>query len=209
MKSQTRAWILTTALVLLWSTPVAAPFAYFSNLIYDLANKITGVFDLSAPLSVMTAVLLLLAAVAALLWFDHGRNRLYWAGYIALAEVVAFFIDAYKTDSVYQLPMPLSIGLALALLMMLIPQNTPGNWLSDAYILAIPAWLIVEMALSGFYSQFDWSSDLLAPLLIVPEQSPIFALQDWLSLPIWLWSGVVLAGALLPVILLAKGRAKG
>lgn len=209
MKSQTRAWILTVALVALWSTPVAAPFSYFPNLLNDLFTWLTGVFDFNEPLAVVTVVFLLIAATSVLLWIDHGRSRLYWAGYLALAQAAAFLIQAYKTDHVYQLPMPVSIGLALALLMQLIPKNTPGNWLSDAYILSVPAWLIVELAMAGLFSQFKLAGDLFAPILIVPEQSKIFALQDWLSMPIWLWSGIILAVALLPIILLAKGRAKG
>lgn len=209
MKSQTRAWILALTLTLFWSTPVAAPFRYFATMLSSIASWLVGSFKLAPALATFVTYLLLLAVLVLLLLLDRSRNRVYLAGYIALAEVIYHLWIAFRTDKIYDVPLPISLGLALALLVMLFPRNTPGTWLSDAYLMAIPAWLWVQAALTAAFAQFDWSPNLLAPILRVPEQAAIFGLNDWLGLPTLAWAIIVLILSVLPLIWLTPGRARG
>ena len=209
MKSQTRAWILAVSLTLFWSTPVAAPFRYFANMLSSIAGWLAGTFKLAPALATFIVYLLLLSALILLLWLDRSRNRVYLAGYIALAEVIYHLWMAFRTDKIYDVPLPISLGLALALLVMLFPRNTPGTWLSDAYLMAIPAWIWVNAVLAAAFAQFDWSPNLLAPILRIPEQAAIFGLHDWLGLPTLAWAIIVFILSVLPLVFLTPGRARG
>ncbi|MDD2534246.1 MAG: hypothetical protein PHC86_06060 [Eubacteriales bacterium] len=209
MKSQTRTWILTVALTLLWSTPIVLPFRYFAQMLANIATWLMAQINLSIAFEAFGLIVLLVLALSAFFWLDRSRNRVYLAGFIALAEVAYHIWMSFRTKSPYDIPLPITIGLSLALLFLLISNKLPGVWLSDAYVMAIPAWLLVETVLAGLFDVMHWPGELLKPILIIPDQSLIFKLEDYLGLPILVWSVLVLILTLMPLIFLAKGRAKG
>jgi len=209
MKSQTRAGIVLAVLLFAWSTPLAAPFRYFATLLRTGASALAGLPQVSAPLTAWLTYLILAIFVALLFWLGKSRQRLYIAGFASLAEVLYHLWVCIDNNRVYDVSLPITIGLALALLFLLIPARSPGLWLSDAFIVAVPALIVVEGFLTGLFTALDWPLDLLGPMLILPGDSLAQNLAGWLSLPLAIWSVLLLILALLPVVLLSAGRAKG
>ena len=51
--------------------------------------------------------------------------------------------------------------------------------------------------------------DLFKPFLVIPESSMALNLDGWITLPMFIWSVILLALSILPLILLSARRAKG
>jgi len=206
MNSQTRAWIVTVVLILTWSTPLAAPFRYFAEMIFTAASWLTSYFDASAALTTILVFLLLSATLGLLLWLGRTKQRLYLAGFSALAEVIYHLWICVKNDQVYDVSLPITIGLALALLFLLIPNKTPSLWLSDAFVVSIAAWLLINTLFAGAFEAFGWQKDALAPVLVIPDQSIVLNLDGWLGLPLIVWAILTLAFAIVPLLALTRGQ---
>ncbi|NCA98483.1 MAG: hypothetical protein EOM08_07480 [Clostridia bacterium] len=209
MKSQTRAGIVLAVLLFAWSTPLAAPFRYFATMIRTGAEFLAGLTRASDALAAWLTYLIVAIIVALLFWIGKSRQRLYIAGFASLSEVIYHLWICIENNRVYDVSLPITIGLALALLFLLIPARSPGLWLSDAFIVSLPALIIVEGFFTGLFSALDWPYDLLGPMLIVPSGSLAQNLAGWLSLPMLIWSVLLVILALLPQILLSQGRTKG
>ena len=206
MNSQTRAWVVTSVMILTWSTPLTAPFRYFAEMIVSLVTWLTGYFDASAALATILVFTLMSVILGLLLWLSRSRQRLYLAGFAALAEVIYHLWICIRNDKIYDVSLPITIGLALALLFLLIPNKTPSLWLSDAFVVSIAAWLVINTIFAGLYEVFAWPRAALAPVLIIPDQAPVINLSGWLSLPLAVWAILTLAFAVIPLLAVPKGQ---
>lgn len=207
MNSQTRAWIVSVILILTWSTPLAAPFRYFAEMIYTAVSWLTSYITASDAVITLFGFLLMAAILCLLLWLGRTKQRLYLAGFSALAEVIYHLWICVKNDRIYDVSLPITIGLALALLFLLIPSKTPSLWLSDAFVLSIAGWLAINTFFAGLYEVFGWPLDALAPILTIPNNAPVLNMAGWLGIPLLIWAVLCLAFAIIPVLALARGQA--
>lgn len=209
MKSQTRAWLMFAVLFIFWGTLPASPFKYFAGMIREMGGYLVEAPPVS-PLFRSVALYLLAAVLfLTLLLLGRGRSRLYLAGFCALATIIHHVFLCIRTGQVYPVSFAIAIGLALALLFLLIKSKRPGLWLSDAFIMALPVWLIYDGLVYALNRLPGQPLDRLSPLLSVPDNSLLTGLDGALGLPLAAWAVLPLILALLPMILLAPGRQKG
>lgn len=209
MKSQTRAWIMFTLLLLLWGTIVASPFAYFAKIIAELADFLFRRDAFHIGLQAVLTYLFVGLILTMLLIIGRSRNRVYIAGFCALAGMVHHLIHCLRTQQLYAVSLAIAIGLALALLFLLIRPQGPALWLSDAFIVSLPVFLILDGVVSPVFSFFDLSPQMFEPFLQIPATSLTQRLAGLWGLPQIVWIVVPLAAALIPMIMLTKGRKKG
>lgn len=209
MKSQTRALIVILVVFILFSTPLMGPFSYFSDLVARLAAAGIALLPISSAWSAVAQVLFRALALTALLLFGRSRQSHYVAAICALVEMVHHLVIAVTTKSLYPVSLAIAIGLALALLFLLLPSHRPSLWLSDAFILAIPVGLLYDVALKPVFSLFRLPARVFSPLFILPDQSLADRLAGHLGLPALAWSLLAAILALIPIALWARGRQKG
>lgn len=209
MKSQTRAWLVAAGLFLAWSTVVAAPFRYFAEMLRDWSRYLSGLAGLSDPIrSLLTYGWISLFLILFLL-AGRSRQGLYLAGIFALAEVTYHLVICLRNGQLYDVSLPITIGLALALLFLLIKSKSPSLWLSDAFICALAVWQINDTLLAALFDVLKLNRDTLAPLIRVPENALIFSLRDFWHLPLAVWALIAAALVIVPLVFLASRRQKG
>jgi hypothetical protein len=210
MKSQTRAWSVALILLLTWSTLFSAPFRAFYSMTESIAGWFSETAGLDAVASVWLSIVLQILVLSLMFWMGQGRRqRFYLAGYAALAPLLFHLGNCLRNRAVLDVPMPITIGVALALLFHLIPAKSPALWLADAFALSIVVGLVVDVFLASLFRVLDWPLRLLAPVLIIPGTSEAFALGGWLGIPLLVWTMLILILTLLPPLFLAGGRSKG
>lgn len=208
MKSQTRAWIMTVLILLIWSTLVATPFKYFADMLADGAGWLLGKTGLSGAIITLLTYFLLGGLTCLFLVLGRRKYRLYLAGFFVLAVLVHHLIYCLRTNQLYDISLPIVLALALALVFLLIKNKTPGLWLSDAFIVALPVWLLFESLLILVYSLLKWPAGRWQPFLVVSGQPGILLLDELLGLPWQVWVVVPCVFAFLPLVFLARNREK-
>lgn len=209
MKSQTRGLIVFIILFVFFSTPFMAPFSYFSGLISTFAGMIIGLLPLSASWSVALQFVFMALVLTALLLIGRNRQSYFIAAICALVEMVHHLVICVVTKSLYPVSLPIAVGLALALLFLLLPSHRPAFYLSDAFILSIPVAMIYNGVLGPLYGLFHLPARIFSPLFILPEQTLINRLDGHLGLPMLAYAPIIFLLALLPMILWTRGRQKG
>lgn len=209
MKSQTRALIVFIVLFVLFSTPFMGPFSYFAGLVTTLAGSIIGLLPLSAAWSAGLQFVFMMLVLSAFLLIGRNRQSYYIAAVCALVEMVHHLVVCILTKSLYPVSLSIAIGLALALLFMLLPTRRPALYLSDAFVLAIPVAMIYDGVLGPAYDLFHLPARIFSPLFVLPDQTLINRLDGHLGLPVLIYSLIILFLALLPLVIWARGRLKG
>jgi hypothetical protein len=209
MKSQTRAWMIFALLFFLWGTLPISPFAYFAGMIREWSGfLISQPFFPGSWQAILIYVLTSLILITFLL-LGRSRNRVYIAGICALAEMVYHLIICIRTNRIYPVSLAIAGGLALALFFLLIKAKSPSIWLSDAYILSLPVFLIYDGVLHPLGQLLDIPPDKFAPFVPIPETALITNLDHALGLPMAVWSILPLLLAVLPLVFFSSGRQKG
>ncbi len=209
MKSQTRAWIVFALVLVLFSTVLMAPFSYFAGLVKTLTGTITGLLPISLAWQTAMRFVTMTLILSALLLFGRNRQSHYIAAVCALVEMVHHLIECIMTRSLYPVSLPIAIGLALALLFLLLPSRRPSLYLSDAYILSIPVMMIYDGVLGPVYELFGLPPRIFAPLFILTDFELSSRLDGLLGLPEWVFSLAILILAVLPVVFWSRRRQKG
>lgn len=209
MKSQTRALIVFLTVFILFSTVVMGPFSYFADLVKKLAATMVGLLPLASSWQAALQFVFMSLVLISLLLFGRNRQSHYIAAICALVEMVHHLIVCVVTKSLYPVSLPIAIGLALALLFLLLPSRRPALYLSDAYILSIPAIMIYDGVLGPLYDLFRLPPRIFSPLFIVTDRQLSSRLDGLLGLPVQVFALVILLMAVLPVIFWARGRQKG
>lgn len=209
MKSQTRAWLVCIVLFVFWGTLVAAPFKYFSDLIRELGGLLVATPILPAAWKAILVYLLLAAVLVVLLILSRGKSRLYLAGLCALATIIHHIVLCIRTGKLYPVSLAIAIGLALALLFLIIKSKRPGLWLSDAYILSLAVWLIYDGPVYALSRIPGLNIGRFSPFIPVPADPLLKSLDGFLGIPLIAWAILPLLLGVLPIIFLAQGRQKG
>jgi hypothetical protein len=209
MKSQTRTWLIFALLFCLWGTVPISPFSYFAGMIRELSGfLISQPFFPAGWITILIYVLISLILITFLL-LGRSRNRLYIAGFCALAEMIYHLVYCIRTNKIYPVSLAIAGGLALALLFLLIKAKSPSIWLSDAYILALPVWLVYDGVIYPLGQLLDIKPDKLAPFIPIPTEALIKNLDKALGLPMAVWALLPLLLVILPLIFLSSNRQKG
>lgn len=209
MHSRNRAWLMTILLVLVWRLVITGPFTYFADMIKDGAALLAGLLPVSAAVQNLLVYVLLSVVLIILLLLGRTRHRLYLAGFCALAEVIHHLVLCIRTNQLYPASLSIVIALSLALVFLLLHSKSPGLWLSDAFIMAIPVWLICDSLITVLYGVFHLKDGFFGSLIPRPESSLLIQLDDFLQLPWQLWAIIPLALAVVPLVFLTDKRQKG
>lgn len=208
MKSHIRAWIITGILFFLWGTLPVSPFAYFAAMIRQWGDFLFQRGFLPAAWQSILIYLLLTAVFIAFLLVGRSRSRIYIAGICALAGMAHHLIYCLRTDRLYAVSPAIAIGLALALLFLLIKSSQPSLWLSDGFIMALPVYLLYDGLLNPLFRLLKLDFRHLSPFMPVPENTLLSALAGIWGIPLYAWALLPTAMALIPLIFLTQGRQK-
>jgi len=209
MKSHTRAWIIFIALFCTWGTLPASPFKYFAEMIRELGGYLVIHKFMPVPWQAILLYILIALILITLLLLSKSKNKLYIAGFCALAEMVFHIIYCIRTGKVYPVSLAIAIGLALALLFLLIKARSPALWLSDAFTLSLAVWLVYDGLVFAIEQLPGISLAGLAPFIPVPEASLLTRLDGVLGIPLVAWSALPILLGILPLVFFARGRQKG
>lgn len=209
MKSQTRAWLIFALLFCTWGMWQVNPFTYFATMIRDWGGLLISHPFMPSPWQAILIYLLTGLILITLLLLGRSRNRLYIAGICALAEMVHHLVQCLRTNRIYPVSLAIAAGLALALLFLLIKAKSPALWLSDAFTMSLPVWLIYDGVIYPLGHLLNLKPNLLGPLLPVPADSLLEKLAGVFGLPISVWALLPLLLAVLPLIFLSGNRQKG
>ncbi len=209
MKSQTRAWLVTLILLLSWGTLLAAPFRYFAEMLRDWGRFMAGLTPFSAGTQTLLVYLWMTVLLAVSLVLGRGRQTIYLAGIFALAEVCYHLVICIRNNQLYDVSLPLTIGLALALLFLLIRSKSPSLWLTDFFVCGLAVWLLYDSLLAQAVAWLKLAPDALAPIFVFPKTSLIASLQDFWHLPLVAWVIGISLLAVIPLVFLTAGRQKG
>ncbi|NLC84930.1 MAG: hypothetical protein GX749_07640 [Ruminococcaceae bacterium] len=209
MKSQTRALIVYLIVFVLFSTAFMGPFRYFSEVVTKAASTLTGLLPLGSGWSAVLQLVLRSLILTLLLLFGRNRQSYYLAAICALVGMLYHLVIAVSTRTIYPVSLSIAIGLALALLFLILPSRRPLLWLADGFILAVSVSLLYDGVLGPLFNLLKLRTDTFAPLFVLPDQSLINRLGGHLGLPALVWSLLIAVLALLPVILWSRGRQKG
>ena len=209
MKSQTRAWMMFIVLFALWGTLPASPFSYFANMIRDWALFLFRRPFLPSSWQTILIYLMVFLVFLTLLLLGRRGSRTYIAGFCALAGMVHHLILCLRTKQIYDVSPAIAAGLALALLFLLIKPQAPALWLSDAFIVSLPIFLLLDGFLSPLFQLIDLSPGTLAPFIPVPAASLLSGLHGVWGISQSIWAIIPLTLALVPMIWLTSGRKKG
>jgi hypothetical protein len=209
MKSQNRAWIMFAVLFFSWSTLPASPFKYFADMIRQWFGVVATHTMIALPWQPVLLYFSISVLLVVLLLAGRGRSRLYIAGICSLATLVHHLIHCIRTGRVYAVSPAIAIGLALALLFLIIRVKSPALWLSDAYVIALSVWLIRDGFLPPVLDRLGLAKSQPALFLELPSDPLIMQLDQVWHLPVVVWAALPLAMAVLPLIFWSKGRQKG
>ncbi len=200
MKSGTRALTVSIVLLLLWGNILTGPFRYFAYAFRDLFIWIAD--SLHAP----TVVLILCTVV--LLVLSSKKFARYMAGICALLSMLNYLLGCLRTKSFDTVSFTVTVGLALALLFLILQADKAGLWLADAYIFSIPVLLFFELVLTPLFVTVHASPNLLSALFTVPESGIATRIGNLFSVPMLIWSLFLFALMLIPVVYLSRNRKK-
>lgn len=209
MKSQNRAWIVVIALFLAWNTLPVSPFGYFADMFRHWFGLVIIRPFLPVAWQALLIYIMFALLLSGLLLLGRSNNRFYLAGFCALATLLHHLVYCIRTGRVYPVSPAIAIGLALALLFLIIKAKSPALWLTDAYVLALAVWLIRDGVLPPILDRLALSQSSLADFLQLSADPLIGKLDQVWHLPAIAWSILPLALAVLPLILFARGRQKG
>jgi hypothetical protein len=209
VKSQTRAWLVFLIIFLAWNTIIAAPFRYFADMLKTWGQFLVQYTHLASGTQALLIFLWIGVLLVIFLLLGRGRSRLYLAGIFSLAEVTYHLIICIRNNQLYDVSLPITVGLALALLFLLINSKSPSLWLSDAFITALAAWLIYEGPLPALFSLLKIPFKALSPLIVLSNDALIFAMKDYWHLPLLVLALIPTILAVVPLLFLASGRQKG
>mgnify|MGYP004704240805 CR=1 FL=1 len=168
-----------------------------------------GLLPLSSSWQAALQFVFMSLVLVSLLLFGRNRQSHYIAAICALVEMVHHLIVCVVTKSLYPVSLPIAIGLALALLFLLLPSRRPALYLSDAYILSIPTIMIYDGVLGPVYDLLRLPPRIFSPLFIVTDHQLSSRLDGLLGLPVLVYALVILLMAALPIVFWSRGRQKG
>jgi hypothetical protein len=208
MKSESRGWLVGIIILLTWRMTYTSPFSYFADMIVDGIKTLVEFLRVPPQPAVLLLYFMVSAITCGLLFLGRKQFRLYLAGFFVLAVLAHHLVICIRQEKLFDVSLPIVIVLALALVFLLIRNKTPGLFLADAFIMALPVWLIYDGLLVLLFSLFKWSSNRWSPLFVLPDNPQIHQLDGLLHMPWQIWTVFPVVLAVAPIIILSKNRNK-
>lgn len=187
---------------------LTGPFRYFAYAFRDFYTWIMDLFHTSDVVSGFVITLLLIITVILLLILSAGKFSAYMAGICALLSMLYYLFTCIQNKSIGTVSFTVTVGLALALLFLIMQADKAGLWLADAYIYSIPVLMFFELVLTPLFVTVKASPKLLSFLFTVPTGSVATRIGNLFEVPMLIWSIFLFALMLIPVIYLSKSRKK-
>lgn len=209
MNSGSRGLIVSILLFVLWGTLVTGPFRYLAYAFRSVFLMLCRFAHLPQVLSAFLVTLALAIVAVIFLLLSSKKSAEYMAGIGAILSVLYYLYTCIISRSFNSLSFPVALGLAAALLFMMIRSEGGSLWLGDAYFYSIPVLLFYELVLTPLFSALKISGTLLSPFITVSGTGLSTRIGNLAGVPVLIWGVFLFTLTLLPVIFFSKGRAKG
>jgi len=133
----------------------------------------------------------------------------FMAGLGAVISILYYLFICFKNRSFDGLAFPVALGLAVALIFILMHFEKGNLWLGDAYFYAIPVLLFYELVMLPLYEILKVKGNPLAPFIQVPTNGIIRGIGNLLGIPMFVWGLFIFILLLLPVLYFSKERKNG
>lgn len=200
---------MSILLFVLWGTVITGPFRYLAYAFRSVILAICVAAHIPTVVSGFIVTLALACVVVAFLLLSSRKSAEYMAGIGAILSVLYYFYTCIISRSFNSLSFPIALGLAAALLFMMLRAESASLWLGDAYFYSIPVLLFYELVLTPLFGMAKISDKLLSPFITVPHSGLSTRIGDLAGLPALVWGVFLFTVTLLPIIFFSKGRAKG
>ena len=145
MRSEERSGIIAIVMILLWGTLATEPFRYFAEITAGGISFSLSAIGLKAggKISVLVISVLLVILTLALLILSKKELGKYVPPVAVTLSLLVFLIRCLITGSIETKSAAyLIVSVVLVLLIYLLKLETVWIWLSDAFILAFPVFLL-------------------------------------------------------------------
>lgn len=210
MRSEERSGIIAIVLILLWGTLATEPFRYFAGITgrgIDLVLSKAGIVS-GGKICVLITSAVIVALTVGLLLFSKKEFGKYVAPIAVSIDLLVFLIGCLRSGSVnIKMAIVLIVSVVIILLIYIIKLETAWVWLSDAFILSFPvflvsSWLFVPISKIStkvgkfFFIAFKSTEDYAA------------AFKGLFSIPKLIWGIFFVILLMLPVLYFIPERRK-
>jgi len=209
LNSGSRGLIVSILLFVLWGTVITGPFRYLAYAFRSVFLMLCSLAHIPQVFSAFLVTLALALVAVIFLLLSSKKSAEYMAGIGAILSVLYYLYTCIVSRSFDSLSFPVALGLAAALLFMMLRAESASLWLGDAYFYSIPVLLFYELVLTPLFSALKISGTLLSPFITVPDAGLSTRIGNLAGLPVLVWGVFLFTITLLPVIFFSKGRAKG
>lgn len=209
MNSGSRGLIISILLFVLWGTVITGPFRYLAYAFRSLSLMLCNVAHIPTIVSAFLVAFALACVTVVFLLLSAKKSAEYMAGVGAILSVLYYLYTCIVSNSFDALSFPVALGLAAALLFMMLRAEGASLWLGDAYFYSIPVLLFYELVMTPLFSAAKISGKLLSPFITVSDTGLSTQIGDLAGLPMLVWGIFLFTLTLLPIIFFSKGRAKG
>ncbi len=145
MRSEERSGIITIVLILLWGTLATEPFRYFAGitgkgigLVLSKAGVVSG-----GKICVLVTSAVIVALTVGLLFLSKKEFGKYIAPIAVSIDLLVFLIGCLRSGNVnIKVSVILIVSVVIVLLIYILKLETVWIWLSDAFILSFPVFLV-------------------------------------------------------------------
>lgn len=209
MKSGLRGLIVSILLFVLWGTVIAGPFRYLAYAFKSLVSGAFATIGIKGTASGFLMPVILVIITVIYLLISARKSAEYMAGLGAAISIFYYLFICFKNRSFDGLAFPVALGLAVALIFILMHFEKGNLWLGDAYFYAIPVMLFYELVMVPLYRILNVKGNPLNPFIQVPTKGMISDIGDLLGIPMIMWGVFVFILLLLPILYFSKERKNG
>lgn len=206
MKSGLRALIVSLALFVLWGTTITEPFRTFATVCQNFFGRVLRGTSMPPVMLGFVISLLLIALLIILVVLGSTDFSRYMAGICAALSMLYYLYTCIQKASYDFRVFPIAVGLAIALLFLILQKDHAGMWLADAYVYSLFILLFVELILTPLSIAVKVPSGKMIPFFPVPVESLATKIGNFLDLPMLIWSGFLFVLMLIPVVYFSRNR---
>ncbi len=211
MRSEERSGIIAIALILLWGTLITEPFRYFAEIISNGIDKVSDAAGIMHGGKIESIVISVAIGIIAIILLKLSSLK---AGHVigpfmSCIALAVFLINCLRYDDINKGKFAaLVIAVVLIFVLAIIRAEKILIWITDAFILALPVYLLV----SWVFVPISLISDKVHKYMFICRRSftnLANAFADFLTVPAIVWGIFFFILTALPVIYFIPGRRKG
>lgn len=209
MKSGLRGLIVSILLFVLWGTVIAGPFRYLAYAFKNMLGVAFASVGIKGTVVGFLMPIFLVLILIIYLLISARKPAEYMAGLGAVISILYYLFICFNNRSFDGLAFPVALGLAVALIFILMHFEKGNLWLGDAYFYAIPVLLFYELVMLPLYEILKIKGNPLSPFIQVPTNGIISDLGNLLGIPMIVWGLFIFILVLLPILYFSKERKNG